>query len=146
MRWWLALVLVACNPGKSAKDDLIDHSEHDYQKEADAELARIGKIVTDFRDDLVAGRFDAAHARLAPMTQATLKVDDLGAIAKHPALAAGVTYTISRTSTTNGLSTATGRLDGPAGRARLEVRLTAVDNAWRLSGISVDGAVILPPH
>ncbi len=145
--WWVALaVVLACGPSKDPKDDLIDQTPHDYQREVNAELARLGQLVTDFRDDLVAGRLDAAYARLAPMTQATVKRDDLPALAKHPALAAGVTYQIYRSSATNGLSTATGQLDGPSGRARLELRCTAVGGAWKLAGIAIDGAVILPPR
>jgi hypothetical protein len=146
MRWWLLLALVACDPGKTAKDDLIDQKPHDYQREASEELARFGKLVTDFRDDLAANRIDAAAARLAPMTKASIKPEDLAALAKHPALAAGVMYSFRRSSATNGLATATGQLDGAAGRARLEIRCTAIDGTWKLAGISIDGAVILPPR
>ena len=60
MRWWLMLALVACDSGKTAKDDLIDQTPHDYQREANEELARLGKLVTDFRDDLAANRIDAS--------------------------------------------------------------------------------------
>jgi hypothetical protein len=145
--WWGALaLLVACNPGKDAQSDLIDPTPHDYQREANLELARLGQLVADFRDDLAAERLAAAYARLAPMTQAAIRPEDLAALAKHPAFAAGVRYTVYRSSVTNGLATATGQLAGPTGTARLELRCTAVHAAWKLAGISIDGAVVLPAH
>ena len=65
VRTWIAVaLLVACNPGKSAKDDLIDQTPHDYQREVNAELANFGELLARFRDDLAAGQLDAAYAQL----------------------------------------------------------------------------------
>ena len=146
-RTWIALALVvACNSGKSAKDDLIDQTPHDYQREVTAELASYGELLTRFRDDLAAGHLDAAYAQLAPMTRASVHREDLAALANHPAFATGVTYTITRSSTTSGLATLSGRLSGPSGPARLELHCTHVTDGWRISGIAIDGAAILPPR
>src|SRR5690349_10739622 len=125
MRWLLAVVL-ACS---HAEDKPVAEEPSAGELEARKTRAQFTDVITAFHDDVVAGRLDAAFARLAPMTRARAT----SAIAKQPALAPGVTYTIKGGSISNGLATMSGVLDGPSGRARVELRCTYDGHAWLIS-------------
>ena len=140
MRLWLALVLALACCSKSDDKPKPDQVS-DGEREARKLRTLFAGVITSFRDDLAAGKLDAAHDRLAD--EARRHSPDLAAIAKHPALAPGVTYKIAGVSITRGLATATGTLDGPSGAARLEVHATLVAGMWRISGIVIDGTPIL---
>jgi hypothetical protein len=122
----IAALLACGKPSEPPANDDINEGEV-YARKARAELTA---VITGFHDDLVAGRLDAAHARLAPMTHARISIEALAGVAKQPALAAGVTYKMDGSTISNGLAKVSGVLAGPSGPASV--------------GLFVDGAAVLP--
>ena len=101
-------------------------------------------VLADFHADVVAGRLDAAYARLAPMYRASVPLEKFSTVAKHPFFTNGVTFKIGKTSATQGTARVWATMQGPMGAGQIDMRCTAIDNAWKISGLSVDGASVLP--
>jgi hypothetical protein len=140
---WLLVVglLAACGQSSEPAPEPEQPSAGELEARQTREQFRV--VIASFHDDLAGGRLDAAYAELAPMVQVSVSRDALVTIAKHPAFAPGVAYHVDGGTIKRGMATMTGWLDGPSGRATIDLRCTAVAGAWRISGLQVDGKPVL---
>jgi hypothetical protein len=142
-RWVVVLGLVlAC---ANHKDDApAPPPESEFERDARKIRESYRVVLAEFHADVVAGNLDGAYERLAPMYRASVSREQFAAVAKHPFFTSGVTFTMRGARTSNGLSTAEAWMDGPLGKAAVKLSCTAVDNTWKISGLTVDGQPVLP--
>ncbi|HTL38451.1 MAG TPA: hypothetical protein VL326_35215 [Kofleriaceae bacterium] len=144
-RWWVVIVVVlaqACSNKTENKPAVYEESEGEREAKKIRESYRV--VIADFHADIVAGRLDAAYARLAPMYQASVPLEKFAAIAKHPLFRDGVTFKTRGATITQGTAKVSGFIEGPVGPAQYDMRCTLVDGAWKIAGLSVDGTPVLP--
>ena len=138
----LLLVLVCCR-GDDKRAPAVE-AESPGETEAKAIRETFRGVLADFHTDVVAGRLDAAYARLAPMYRAGLTRERFASIAAHPMFTAGVTFTTRTASITSGTAKVSVLLQGPHGTSQIDMQCTAVDGTWKIAGLSLDGAPVLP--
>jgi hypothetical protein len=144
-RLWVVLLFVlacACKDDKRAPAPEVE-SEGERAAKQIRESFRI--VLADFHADVVAGRLDAAYARLAPMYRVRVSLEQFSMGIDHWFFRDGTTTFIVRsTSATAGTAKASVLMKGPLGTSQLDVRYTAVYGAWTIAGIMVDGTPLLP--
>jgi hypothetical protein len=143
-RWWVAAVLAFACSNKASEGVPPMEDESKYRREAEASLEAFRVLVADFHADFVAGRFEAAYDRLAPMYRASMPLEMFVAGATHPFFRDGMKFTVRRSSTTAGTAKVSLLMTGPLGTSQLELRSSQIDGVWKIAGISVDGAPVLP--
>jgi hypothetical protein len=142
-RWWVvAAFLLACS--NKASEGVGPMEESPYQREAEASLEAFRTLLAEFHADVAAGRIDAAYERLAPMYRASVSVEKFAAGATHPFFREGVTFAVRRSSTSAGTARVSLLMTGPLGTSQVEMRSSQIDGVWKIAGISVDGAPVLP--
>src|SRR5678810_994694 len=131
-RWMVALVILvqACSTKKDDKPAAYEESDGEREAKKIRESYRV--VIADFHADIVAGRLDAAYARLAPMYQASVPLEKFAAIAKHPLFRDGVTFKTRGATITQGTAKVSGFIEGPVGPAQYDMRCTLVDGAWKI--------------
>ena len=78
------------------------------------------------------------------MYRANVPLEKFSTVAKHAFFTDGVTFTIGKTSATQGTSRVWATMQGPMGAGSIDMRCTLIDGGWKISGLSVDGASVLP--
>jgi len=145
-RWWVVLLVATvlahgCSNKTENKPAAYEESEGEREAQKIRETYRV--VIADFHADVVAGRLDAAYARLAPMYRASVPLEKFSSF-KHPLFTDGVTFKTREASITQGTAKVSGFAQGPMGPAQYEMRCTLVDGAWKIAGLSVDGTPVLP--
>jgi hypothetical protein len=143
-RWWLVAVCVlACSKSDDKRSAPADEpSQGELEARAIRESFRV--VLADFHADVTGGRLDAAYTRLAPMYRAGVTAEQFATVAKHPLFQPGVTFTVRGTSATAGTAKVSALANGTFGTSQLDLRCTHVDGAWKIAGLSADGAPVLP--
>jgi hypothetical protein len=143
----MLVLTLAFGPGCSHEDDKrgsASETESEGERQAKAIRETFRLVLADFHADVVAGRLDSAYARLAPMYRAGVTLARFSSVAKHPFFTDGVTFAIRETSATAGTAKVSALMKGPNGTSQVEMRCTAIDGTWKIAGISLDGAPVLP--
>ena len=139
----VAVLAFACS-NKSDKPQSSAEEPSQYELEARATREAFRVVLADFHADVVAGRLDAAYERLAPMYKASVPPEKFAPVAKHPFFSAGVTFTVRKTSETQGTARVSLLMQGSQGGGQIDMRCTQVSGVWKISGLSIDAMPVLP--